>query len=246
MTIGKPNYFDPDIYCSAVEQMIMSDEVDRALRMLENVPAYYRDHPTPRMKEIKESLHRQLFTPAQYHAADIETRECSVQELEQYFPHRAQILFQKIKELNQNGIKPNIMEIGPGSFWLPYSLRHNLAEFTYEFQSLDKRTLPFDTPPESTGINIFVAFELAEHLSNEDELYRAYLKFGKNADYLYLSTPLYTCSAVSPNWRENALGHLRTYTPREFSSLCVKMFGSDYGWKCYLSETITLEASLRT
>lgn len=244
MILGKPNYFDPDIYCSVVEMMIMSDEVDRAFRMLENVPAFYRDNPTERMKEIKDSLHRQLFTPAQYHAADTATRECKAEELAQYFPHRAQMLFHKIKELNEKGIKPNIMEIGPGSFWLPYSLRHNGADFSYEYQSLDKRTLPFDVPPELPGVNIFISFELIEHLWNEDEIFQAYLKFKKKAQYIYISTPLYTAFGGIPNWRENALGHLRTYTPQELFNF-VRRHWPEYEWKVHLADTITAEGTLK-
>lgn len=244
MLMGKPNYFDADIYCSVVEMMIMSDEVERAFRLLDNVPAFYRDNPTPRMVEIRASLHRQLFTPAQYHTADTETRDCSSEELSQIFPHRAQVLFSKIKELNSQGIKPNLMEIGPGSFWLPYALRNRMAEFTYEYQSLDKRSLPFDTPPEKPGVSIFVAFELIEHLSNESEILQAYLKFKQPAQHIYISTPLYTAFGGIPNWRTNALGHLRTYTPQELFDFA-RHHWPEFSWQCHLSETITLEGGLK-
>lgn len=240
---GKPPHFDPNLYCDVIEQMISSDEVERAQWMLDNPPAFFRDYPTERMKEIRESLHRQLFTPAQYAAADIEGVDCDPEALAQIFPPRAQVLAEKIKALNEKGIKPNIMEIGPGVFWLPFSLRARGLEFTYEYQALNKKMLPFDAPKENGGPNILVCFELIEHLSNEAEIYQSALKFKKQMDYVYISTPLYTCSAVSSDWRNNALGHLRTYTPHDLFKVVSGLF-SGYTWKLYLSDSITAEGIL--
>ena len=236
--VGKPLFFDPEIFCSVVEQMIMSDEVERAFLMLDNVPAYYRYFPTPRMEEIRASLHRQLFTPAQYSEADAEGKDLDVKHLEGMFPHRAQVLFEKVKEINERGVKPNIMEVGPGSFWLPYVFRARGLEFSYEYQSLTPRDLPFDKPKDDC-VNIFVAFELIEHLSNEAEIYQAYLKFKKEASYIFISTPLFTYNGGIVNWRENALGHLRTYTPPELGAFCQKYF-KNYSWEAFLSDTITM------
>lgn len=237
---GKPIFFDPDIFCSVVEMLISSDEVERAFLMLRNgAPAYYRDHPTPRMLEIRESLHRQMFTPAQYAGADSDGVSLEPKDLEQYCPPRAQVLISAIRDLNRTGIKPNIMEIGPGTFWLPYSLRYQNLDFTYEYQSLTVRDLPFEKPPQDGGVNLFVAFELIEHLTNEDELYQAYLKFKKRAKMIFISTPLYTYGGGIANWRDNALGHLRTYTPRELGQVASQLF-EGYKWTAYLSDTITL------
>lgn len=236
--IGKPLFFDPEIFCSVVEQMIMSDEVERALLMLDNVPAYYRDNPTPRMKEIRESLHRQLFTPAQYSGADAEGADLDQKSLESIFPHRAHVLGERVKAYNEQGIKPNLMEIGPGTYFLPYALRARGLEFTYESQSLAPRDLPFDRPKDPS-INIFIAFELIEHLSNEAEIFQAYLKFGKEASDIFISTPLYTYGGGIVNWRANALGHLRSYTPEDLAKFCQKYF-KGYTWQVYLSDTITI------
>src|SRR4051812_35464670 len=64
--IGRPRFFDIDIYLSVVEGMINADEVERAFWMLKNPPAYYRKYPPKRLLEIKERLHRQVWTPVQY------------------------------------------------------------------------------------------------------------------------------------------------------------------------------------
>jgi hypothetical protein len=240
MSIGKPIYFDIEIYLSVVEMLIMSDEVEKALLMLNNVPAYYRDNPTPRQIEIRESLHKVLFTPTQYASADVEGKLCDPEELAKHWPGRAQLLANRVKALNGNGIKPNIMELGPGTFWLPYALRANGLDFTYEYQALIRQDLPFDKPPDEVGINILVAYELVEHLSNEMEIYQAYLKFGKQAKYIFLSTPLYTFSGGIPNWRNQALGHLRTYTPKEMLALAQGMF-QGFEWGMYTDQTIIVE-----
>ncbi len=241
MSTGLPQWFDPEIYCDCVEMMIASDEVNRAFSMLRNVPAWYRDFPTPRMLEIRESLHRQLFTPVQYAMADAEAITINEEILTQYWPDRAQVLGNKIKELNDQGLKPNLMEIGAGTFWLPYSLRSRGYEFTYEHKTLglETRVLPFDKPPLVSGVNMFIAFELIEHLSNENEIFQNYLKFKKKADYIFLSTPLYTCGGVNKDWRNHALGHLTTFTPQEFHNLCSGMFHG-YNWSGVLSDTITM------
>jgi hypothetical protein len=240
--IGKPLYFDPDIFCSTVEMLIKSDEVERAFSMLRHMaPAYYRDNPTKRMIEIRESLHKAMFTPNDYAHADGEGADVDVEALAQIFPPRAQLLAARVKALNDEGKRPNLMEIAPGTFWLPYALKARALDFTYEYQSLRPRDLPFTKPgPTDLGPNIFVAFEIIEHLHNEAEIYQAYLKFKKRADFIYLSTPLYTYGGGLPEWRENALGHLRTYTPQELGKFAMDMF-SGYKWSAHLSETITLE-----
>ena len=184
----------------------------------------------------------QLFTPAQYSEADVEGKDLDVEALSSIFPPRAQLLGARVRVINGAGGRPNIMEIGPGTFWLPHSLRARGLSFTYEYQALHRADLPFDAP-KGDGQNIFVAFELIEHLANEAEIYEAYLKFKKKADFIYLSTPLYTYGGGNPDWQNGALGHLRTYTPQEFGKFALE-FWPEHQWTAHLSDTITLEGVL--
>lgn len=232
--IGRPLYFDVETYLSCVEGMIKSDEVERALWMLENLPAYYRDNYPERAKEIKESLHRALFTPAQYSKADVEGKG---QFDPNYWPHRLDVLAQVIATLNNQDYVPHIMEIGPGTYWLPNTLKAKGYRFTYEAQGLGPVGYEVSDPQ---GPIMFVAFELIEHLANEMEIYQAYLKFGKVAKYLFLSTPLYTYGGGLPHWRGQALGHLRTYTPKEFFKKMADMFPS-YKWEMHIQDCIVLK-----
>lgn len=236
--IGRPLFFDVDTYLSAVEQMIMSDEVERALKMLDNLPAFYRANPPARALEIRESLNRALFTPIQYKGI-YDGVEITPQDTERHWPLRAQAVEQLVRELNHPGAKPNIMELAGGSLFLPQGLVHKHLQFTYEHLSLDNIEHKFEKP-SGEQINIFVAFELIEHLSDEWEIWRNYLKFGKRADYVFISTPLYTFGGGIPNWREQKLGHLRTYTPEELHSICSRMF-TGYSWTCKTDDTIVLE-----
>jgi hypothetical protein len=215
----RPNHFDIDKYLDCVEGMITADEVERALWMIDNPPAWYRDNEPDRLKEIRHELHAALFTPAQYSAADREAESCDISQLKEYFPPRAEILFEVIKEYSQ----PNIMEVGPGSFWLPHSLLNKGLSFSYEYQSLGGPG--FESAPRvEPSVNVFVAFELIEHLSNDMELYQAYLKFKKPARHVFLSTPLYTYGGGMKDWRGKQLGHLRAYTPKEFAQAARRIF----------------------
>lgn len=235
MTIGKPNFFDIDKYCDCIEGMILADEVERAFWMLDNPPAWYRDNPPERLREIKQSLHQAMFTPFDYKKADWEAYEQSKDEnlptpSPDYWHERGEVLAETVRKLNKDGIKPHIMELGPGTHWLRLGLRRRERRFTYEAQSLarvDVRTL-------GDGPNILVAFELIEHLQNENELYQAYLKFNRKAQYIFISTPLYTYGGGMNVWREQALGHLRAYTPKEFQRVVTAMF-EGYDWKHYIN-----------
>lgn len=222
MTSGKPNFFDIDKYLDSVEGMITADEVERALWMLDNPPAWYRDNEPERLKEIRRSLHAALFTPAQYAMADKETETCDPNQLKNYHPPRAQILANFIRIENEKGFTPNILEVGPGSFWLPHSLAAQGLGFRYASQSLGGVGYESELNPD--GPNFFVAFELIEHLSNEYELLQAYLKFKRPATKVFLSTPLYTWAGGMREWRRQALGHLRAYTPTEFGGSAKRIF----------------------
>lgn len=235
--IGCPPHFNVERYLDAVEDMIASDEVERAFWMIKNMPAFYRDHVPDRAKEIRESLHRQLFTPVQYAGV---YDELTRKEITEYWPGRAQVVELLLKELSE----PHIMELAPGSFYLPLGLEERGHKFTYAWSGLDQSGPAgnFMLPPRDGAPTIFCCFELIEHLSNEWEIYQNYLKFKRTADFVVLSTPLYTCGAVARDWRAAALGHLRTYSPGEFQSIAARMF-EGFEWEAFCDETIILKGT---
>lgn len=233
-TLGRPNFFDIDKYLDCVEGMILADEVERAFWMLDNPPSFYRENPTERMTEIRQSLHKAMFTPIEYSKADRE-----IEGQGDGWPARGEVVAQLVSRLNADNRIPNLMEISPGTHWLKKGLEERGLTFTYESRSLTSAPPPI----HSSNINILICMELIEHLANPMEAYQAYLKFEKTASYLVLSVPLHTWGGGLSTWRGQALGHLRTFSPQEFFDLCRKMFGPGYDWRCHLSDTITLEGA---
>lgn len=237
---GRPKYFDVDLYLNAVEGMINADEVERAFWMLDNMPAFYRDNPPDRALEIRRNLHRQLFTPVQYQGIYDGVDMFNEEEAVKYWSGKAQVIEQLVRELNEEGKTPNIMELAPGSLWLPTGLRAKGLKFTYEHKSIDHGVKsPFDLPTQMDEPAIFVALEFIEHLWHEEEILENYLKFNRRAKYIVLSTPLYTYCGGLDAWHSRPLGHLRTYTPRELVRACEKMF-FNYEWKVFLETSIVV------
>lgn len=229
---GRPRFYDPDLACTCAEQLINADEPERALALLDNVPAYYREFPTERMREIRRSLHRQLWTPVQYKGI-YESAKMTPEMINASWCLRYQLLEAEVK------VNPfaHIIELAPGALTVPHGLKHKGYKFTYESFSLDGR---YKIDNELTdAATIFCAFEIIEHLSNEWEIYQNYLKFGREADVIMISSPLFTYGGGMDDWRNRPLGHLRTYTPTELATTCARMF-QGYQWQMTIDDTIVL------
>lgn len=230
---GKPTFFDVDTYLDAVEMMINADEVERAFVMLDNMPGFYRDHVPQRAATIKTILHKRLFTPVQY-AGHYGSGELIIdtETIMKSWPTRATLVEKLVLRLNSKGIKPNIMEYAPGSFWLPFGLKEKGCDVSYEYRSLDRIDDKHFRVSDNSVFNIFCAFEVIEHLWKEEEIFQNYLKFDKPAHVVFISTPLYTINGGEPNWHVRDLGHLRTYTPKEFDKVVSDMFPG-YEWSMF-------------
>jgi hypothetical protein len=227
---GKPVLFNIDVYCALIEMYIQSDEVEKALWLLNNPPSYFQDHEPKKVTEIRNSLHRQLWTPVQYKGI-YDNAEIN----QSFWPLRAKVL----EELcfAQEGLPLHIMELAPGDQWLKAGLEQKGLQFTYESISLDGCQFSEMKPGSKT---IFVAFELIEHLSNPWEIYQNYLKFNKQADYVLISTPLYSYGGgCAEDWRTRPLGHLRTYGPRHLHEIVNTMF-QGFRWTCNHDNVIVL------
>lgn len=252
---GRPLFFNVEQYLSSVEQMIIADEIDRALWMLDNMPGWYRDHPPEGAKAIRKRLLTKLYTTSDYIGAEdaihVEklismTRE----EINRVYMHelsRAKVTMNLCHDLNAKGITPHLFEIAPGQHWLPIGLKKNDIKFTYSDISLNSSRSSQVTEyladswaeGSDSAAQIFICFELLEHLRFEAEIYQHFLKAALPFSHILLSTPKYTVKSASPHWHEADLGHLRTYTPREFAQFATKHW-PEFKWAITLDEIMVL------
>lgn len=235
---GKPHehVFDPDEWLDLVECYFNSDEVELGLWLLDHPPSYYRENPPERAVKMRERIHRQLWTPIQYrgiYSGALITPEEAIA----MWSHRFHMAEQVVANAINAGQEVHVMELAPGAHILPAGLIAKGHLFTYESMALD--TQPLGTPPGPEAINLFVCFELIEHLSNPMEIYQNYLKMGRVADIVMISTPLHTYGGGFTGWASRELGHLRCYSPTELHEICMKMFPG-YTWSASLSDVIVL------
>lgn len=236
--LGKPRFFDVDAWLGVAVALIRSDEVERAFWLLNNPPAYFRVNYPLKAKEMRDRLHKQLFTPIQY-ARGLDDDSATF-TAEMKMPSRGELVDQLVKELNEKGICPVICELAPGARWLEGIMTARGRKFWYEHMGLDKQWIKM-AKPEAPLYNIFVAFEIIEHLADTTEIYRNYLKFERQADAIFMSTPYCTWGGGMEDWENNALGHLRAYTPDEFANEAKRMFDG-YSWQMLSDDVMTLVA----
>lgn len=238
--VGRPNYFNVEKYLSCVEEMITCDEVEKALWMLENMPAWYRDHYPVEAKQIKDRLLTQFFTTNDYSKDPVPPDAIGALE---HDLDRGQVVVNHCRKIIQeHGLIPHIVEIGPGNYWLPFVLKKENIAFTYFGQSLEpnvqamakEKLKPYwAEAPMAASFSMFVAFEMIEHLHNPIEIYQSYLKLApKDTKAIFLSTPRYTFGGGMGEWYTAALGHLRAYTPKEFADFAMK-YWPEFKWTMY-------------
>jgi hypothetical protein len=258
---GRPKFFDVDHYLDSVEQMIMADEICFALKMLENLPGYYRDNVPQRALDIKKLVLKNTMTVIDY-SNDFEE---TVQGIEAY----AKESFADIVNRHSNSIKGwalnqviaaigehrfRVSELGPAYFWVPEQLV-SVPNAHYDFQSLQKqasseavnrlkdiRSNFLCDSPMPGAKEVFVCFETIEHMWNEDDVFHYYTKFGIEADYVVMSCPLYTLTEGLEDWKTRTLGHVRTYTPRDLSNF-IKKHWPGYTVETYATDSIVCIAS---
>lgn len=159
------------------------------------------------------------------------------------FP-RGPLMVDTVKAYNDQGLVPFIWEMGPANFWLPHGLIKKGLKFKYFATSLNKKALEDnkerlkdvwqDKPDKSDNPNfnqpeIFVCFEVIEHLWNLNDILHQYQIYGANAETILLSTPLNTLLGGVPEWKRD-IGHLRTFTSKELALIAESMFPG-YDWQ---------------
>lgn len=232
---GETQYFDPKPFLDAANQLVMHDEIERAVHLLENLPGRYRDFVPKEVVDLRNQIIKDLMNAPDYidnpydDMVSFDRGKASVNTT-----LRGTVILQDVRKMNDEGKVPHIVDMGPGEYWLPLGLKAHAVAFTYYAFSMQPRVeakakellgdIFRDVGYGGDQPKLFVANEIIEHLWDEREIYQNFLKCGGDADLVYVSTPMYTFGPGAPNWRNTQLGHLRTYTPKEFSTIVTDMF----------------------
>lgn len=224
---GRPRYFNLKYYLSVVEMMINADEVTKALWLLDNPPSWFKDHEPEEMTMMRRVLHRKLFTNTDY-MVKVDHAAKGKDVFDECYP-RSHAVAHYVKEFNDNGVTPHIFELGPNCHWLPIGLELRGHKFTYKGVDLDRSQLEtINKAPwwseEPNHPTIFVCFEVIEHLNNPADIRHYMEQLMIEPSYIMLSTPMYCYNGGLPNWFTRDLGHLRTYTPKEFTLFATENF----------------------
>lgn len=238
MNAGEIKNFSVKPFIEAANILLVSDEFERAMNLLDNLPAYYRDHVPQEIKDFKKHAFSQWMGIKDYvvnpHDMIFDTQR-SVHVLNNTL--RGQMCRDEVKKYNENNITPHIVDMGPGEFWLAMGLKEVGLKFTYYGyclqQEQEKRVKEYlgnhwkDQTPDKNVI--FNATEIVEHLTNPKyDVLQLFNRLCPHAETVFISTPLYTFGGGNWDWKnadqKGFLGHLRAYTPREFYKEVVEMF----------------------
>lgn len=230
--------FDVKPYVAVVNSLLASDEFERAMWVCDNLPGWYRDNKPREIRDIQKHAYDQWMGIKDYvtnpHDLIFDVPR-SVQALENTL--RGQMISAQVKEANDHDVTPHIIDMGPGEFWLPMALKDKGLKFTYyghclqqQQENIVKEHLGDIWKDETPDKHVmFVATEIIEHLTTPSyDILNLFYRKCPNADLVYLSTPLYTFGGGLWDWADpkhkGFLGHLRTYTPKEFFAEASKMF----------------------
>lgn len=217
---------------SYAEYLITQDETELALKALECLPAYDRDHRPVIVEQFKNKVLHQILMP---HDLMMDQREIpkSIEHSLQYLrgTARGMVLRKELADANLNGITPCLVDFGPGDFCFAIALHHLGLQFKYCPITLNKKAeadcaeILKDKMVSSVGDlpYWFLAYEIIEHLPNVSDIKTWHNRYGQ-ATKVFLSTPKYCYGTGSVRWKEEGIHHLRAYTPPEFFKAAIELF----------------------
>lgn len=254
---GKPYYWDLDTHVKSVIQMICSDEIEIAMSMLDNIPAWYREQENyPKvLTEIKNILYEQLYDPYEYSnesAMDESwTKEDLIKQgLSNYFFPRGTILAEQIRKMNHEGLVPWIFEMSPSHGSMILGFIELGLKFEYFAKNLNakatdklKTYLPeniWKEHPSNNQKTILICYEAMEHSYREQDIEQCAKKIGISFDEIYFSVPYGCLYGGLPDWNTRKLGHVRGYTSNDFIEKANKFF-KGYTWEFYKHHSMVLK-----
>lgn len=242
--------FNVELCKQYVEELINNDEVERALLVLDNVPAYYRANLDPELEKLRTDILKALCTTHAYLTSGLDSNVDETTAIANLrYNLRGRLVEEEVKRLNSNGKMPHIVDVGPGEYWIPLGLKQLGYNFTYWDVAVDENTQKmahplltnYRVPKVPDAPQIFVALEIIEHLPEPRDLATECLRHcGEFPEYIHLSTPHFCYDPAPKEWRKPCgLPHLRAYTPTEFCEVAANIF-SGYHWQIYTDRIISL------
>lgn len=243
--IGIVDSWDALKVAQVVRMLVDADEVERALLVLDNVPARYREIPDPMLLKLRGEILGSMITAHGYLSSTMDA-DVSIENALLVLNHqlRGKILYAEVTQYNKQLRTPHIIDVGPGEYFVPIGLSQRQKVFTYEPISMDsKARQSAEEILASSHIGrvaikdeptIFVALEIIEHLPDPRDLAIEAAKYtdGKMPDRIHLSTPHYTYDGRPKSCGRHALPHLRAYTSHEFVAEANRIF-KGYDWHLY-------------
>lgn len=240
--------FDVSCFIKCAEELLRADETLRALDLLNNLPAYYRDHVPKEVASLRRDIQKRIATPNFYATSkgyELSAHDDSIYHMDKSL--RGYMAVKEVRRINSMGLCPHIVDFAPGEYWLPSILELQNFQFTYfpvylnhpSYEHYNSRFLNYlKEKPEDNQPVIYFAGEVLEHLHHESELrYEMERNYGL-ADVFHISTPMYTFDTGCMDWRSKGdLGHLRAYTPKEFMKTVTDMF-PEYHTVAYQSQIL--------
>ncbi len=248
--------FNVQPFLDAANILVTADEVERALHLLDNLPAQYRDNQPPEVIALRNEILARVATPVSYvtiensYGPDLDDKhDMGKNSL------RGQMIVNDVKAWNDSGHAPHIVDFAPGEFWMPAMLKKRGLVFTYWPILLNKGALPklkeqyadiIDPDPTDLEPFIYAAFEIIEHLWNPNDIKSESLRWKRQPDVVHISTPCYSFDQECMNWRSrDLLGHLRAYSPAELHGILAKLF-PEYNQTLAISQILHSRLELKS
>ena len=230
----EPENFKLNAFITTINEFMRLDETERALWLIDNLPAYYRDYPPKEITELKNEILKRIATPVFYSEGQFDCNIDIDNKLKMERSLRGMLILKDVEHFNSLNIIPHILDVAPGEFYLPLLLKKFNCKFTYDFATLNKESIKVVEPHIQQFLSkdykdkpvIYVATEIIEHEPREAELKTYMLSYVGLADIVHISTPKYCFDSRDLDWREHKpdIGHLRAYTPRDFVDTVGPMF----------------------
>jgi len=231
--------FDSKPFIEAAKTLVAMDETERALHLLFNLPAYYRDNTPNEVRDLRAKILAKVTLPVDLLGDDRElpkSDEFSIGSLDGTM--RGAHLKHIVSQYNDEGKIPFIVDMGPGDYVFPIGMHLQKLNFKYYPVTLNLKSkteamlrMPDKYNDKPMKCDIFVAYEIIEHLHHVDEIRQCFDRYAQLGfpDFCLLSTPKYTFGEGTQHWESEGIHHLRAYTPREFQFEAIRMF-PEYNW----------------